>query len=271
MRRCFGPLDAFQRIPQTSSTGCVQCRGRKYCAAEELVEMSKNLAPSECSSSTHAANKAILIQSGVSTGVYIVCSGLVMESRWDQGQQEPVAHLVGPGGIIDPATALQRSPRGAITATTLMDTTLMYVPYHLVDRCLSNHGQLMRTLLGYVCAQLRLFEVRYYLRTACDVYARVVHTLLWIADLIGILTEQKTVLPLRCDRRVLAQLVGSSPETVSRMMSRLRDENLVICREHAIEILDHAKLSQMFINALSPSEEAHRIHPVGFHPSLGSN
>lgn len=252
MGRCFGPLDAFQLGPQAFSAGCEKCYSRALCSADELVTASRKLAPSECPLTDYPAAKVFLIQSGFSTGLYVVCSGLVFESRWDQGRQEPVSHLVGPGGIIDPATALQRTPRGAITATMLTDASIIFVPHHVVDRCLDEAPQRMRKLLEYVCTQLRLIEVRYHLRSSCDVYARVVHILLWMADLIGSVSGEGAKLPLKCDRRVLAQLVGSSPETVSRILSRLREENLVLCGTHETEILNLTMLSKIVGEAINP-------------------
>jgi len=253
MAGCFDPLATFQHLPAFTPPGCGQCHVRELCSADELVTACKTLSPNECVSFSHPANKALLIQSGISTGIHVVCKGLVLESRWDQGRQEPVGQLAGPGGIIDPATALQQPPRGAITATTLMETTLIFVPQALVNKCLQESPQIMRKVLGHLCAQLRLLEVRYYLRSSCDVYARVVHTLLWMADQIGQMSADALTIPLKCDRRVLAQLVGSSPETVSRMMSRLREENLVECREHSIVILNPAQLSQALVDAVVPA------------------
>lgn len=252
MRGCFSPLDAFQLGPQAFSIGCEKCRSRARCSADELIIESRRLAPSECPSTTHSAANVFLIQSGFSTGLYVVCTGLVFESRWDQGRQDPVSHLVGPGGIIDPATALQRTSRGAITVTMLTDTTIAFVPHHVVDRCFHEAPQRMRKLLEYVCTQLRLIEMRYHLRSSCDVYVRIVHTLLWMADLIGQVSGEAVYLPLKCDRRILAQLVGSAPETVSRMKSRLRDENLVICGMNDMQILNLSKLSRILGEAINP-------------------
>ncbi|MBX3236296.1 MAG: Crp/Fnr family transcriptional regulator [Nitrospiraceae bacterium] len=195
-----------------------------------------------------------------------MCQGLVLESRWDHGRQEPVGQLTGPGGLIDPAAALQQPSRGAVTATTLTETTLIFLPQPLVNRCLQHSPQIMRKLLGYLCAQLHLLEVRYYLRSSCDVYARVAHTLLWMADQIGRVSADSVTIPLKCDRRVLAQLVGASPETVSRMISRLREENLVECRDNSIDILNPAQLSQGLVDAVMPGSGKASTPPVTFPP-----
>jgi CRP-like cAMP-binding protein len=74
----------------------------------------------------------------------------------------------------------------------------------------------------------RALEEQYIVRFSQDVASRIIHVLLEFARPYGLERSKAVTLPMKLSRTSLAEIVGTTPETISRVISRLKQQRHVL-------------------------------------------
>lgn len=177
--------------------------------------------------------------------LHLVCRGLVLVTTLGEGGEESVLHVVGVGGIVDARDCFLSSKIYTVSARALTDTTILFIRHDELNKQLEAVPSLAARLLRQIAAQLQVLEERYAERGSQDAYRRVVRTLLRLVQLSEQGSATEVVLPLPLGRSLLSQLAGTSPETISRVMARLRKLGVVRQARHEVRIPDVRRLQEI--------------------------
>jgi len=180
-----------------------------------------------------------------SAWLHLVCRGLVLVTTLGEGGEESVLHVVGVGGIVDARDCFSSSDIHAVSARALTDATILFIRHDELHKRLEAAPFHAAKLLRQIVTQLQMLEERYVERQSEDASRRVVRTLLRLVQLSEKGSGVGVVLPFPLGRSLLSQLAGTSPETISRVMARLRKMGVVRQARYEVRIPDVRRLQEI--------------------------
>lgn len=170
----------------------------------------------------------VLYHQGASCeGIYCLREGLVGERRVDANGESVLAQLHHPGAIIGYPEFLSRA---AFRNTTeiLRESHVCFLGRPLVNALLAADSDLGSRFLSKALQDFGDTEDRYVEALTATVRTRFLHTLLVFYEHYGRFVEPDGhLLEIPVGRQELAALIGTTPETISRTIRQLGDEELV--------------------------------------------
>jgi len=177
-------------------------------------------------------------------GLYIICQGKVKLAKHAGNGKRRILKLIGPGEILGEESLFGDGVYAAY-AKTLEETWARFMgkadflPFILryPSVALKLIEKLARELKGF---QSKLMEASY---ESCK--GKVARLLLSIAESYGVEERGRLILGLELSRADLAAMAGISTETAIRILSELREENLLALDGQKIIILKKHKLQEL--------------------------
>ncbi|MBD3638191.1 MAG: Crp/Fnr family transcriptional regulator [Crocinitomicaceae bacterium] len=210
------------------------------------VEFSQKL-ESKADIVQYKKRQVIYAEHGTPLGVYIILEGKVKITKTSIDGKEQILRIASNGepfGLVDLAAD---SAYGA-TAEALEDTRISFVPRWEFWNIVHGSPELFEELLRLVSAELKLAEEKMADLAYKPVKVRLADALLELETKFDPARSGKKDIYL--SRYDLACYIGTAKETVNRIMSELRDENLVSTHGWAIHIEDRGgleKISKMYV------------------------
>jgi CRP-like cAMP-binding protein len=189
----------------------------------------------------HVERGECLFEAGSpSTWVWAVVEGLVHMVRVGPGDKQSVLEVIPPGDLFGAIVALDERPY-PLAAVAVEPSIVWRVPSALVREIARHHPTLRAAILQHVAPRLRAAHERLH-SIACEpVEQRLARALLVLAVRVG---EPGTApgRPLTVTRQELADMIGTTVETVIRITGRWRAGRVVSTGRGQITVLDPARL-----------------------------
>ena len=179
---------------------------------EEDLQAISNLAVTR----VYPKNMLIICEGDRSDSLYIVLSGKVKVYLNDEDGKEVTLNIQAAGEYFGELAMLDDAPRSASVVTT-EETRLAVVSKSGFDECLENNPKIALTVIRGLARRLRELTENVRSLALMDVYGRVAHTLLDLAEE----KDGKLVVTQRLTQRDIASMVGASREMVSRILRDL--------------------------------------------------
>lgn len=174
-----------------------------------------------------------------SRGCYLVQSGALNVHRVNAAGKEQVIHVFRPGESM--AEASLASPTGyPANARAVEPSTVLLIPKAPLLELIGRRPDLALRMLGSMSVHLRVLVGMLDDLTLKDVETRLLNWLVKHAR-----DAKNGVIQLRGTKRVLAAELGTSSETLSRTLARLRDQQLITVAAKSIAVHDAGKLAAM--------------------------
>lgn len=174
-------------------------------------------------------------------GVYFVKSGQVKITKTSEEGGEQILHLLGPGDIFGEVVLFDGGDFPA-TAQTIVDCQIGMIRNQDMESFIRGNPEVALKFLKVMSQRLRAAQVKIKNLALQDTLRRTIGMLLHLAQEHGQKTAEGVEINLPLNRQELANMVGTSRETVTRILSRLNKENLIILDKHKIVILDEEEL-----------------------------
>lgn len=182
-----------------------------------------------------------------SRGFYVVQSGAVNVHRVNAAGKEQVIHVFRTGESF--AEAALASPTGyPADARAVEPSSILLLPKGPILELLGRRPDLALRMLGSMSAHLRVLVGALEDLTLKDVETRVLN---WLVK--HQRAARDGVIALPGTKRVLAAELGTSSETLSRTLARLRDAQLITVGAREIEVHDPSALVAMLRRNLGES------------------
>jgi CRP/FNR family cyclic AMP-dependent transcriptional regulator len=175
------------------------------------------------------------------TGVFVICSGRVKLSK---AGNTLILKVAMPGDVLG-LGAILSSTRYEVTAETIEPAELKTIPRKEFQAFMERHGEASMHAAQMLSAEYRaaFFDVKR-LALSVSVAARLASVLLdWGRESACNKTEMRFSMTLTHEE--LASLIGSTRETVTRMLSRFKRDKLIEVRGATMLILNPEKLEHM--------------------------
>lgn len=206
------------------------------CTEEELQVLAANK-----SVQTYQKGQAIYQQGNKVLGLHCVHKGKIKLTRMGGDQKEHIVHLAKPGELIG-FRALLAGSRYTSSAVALDECVVCFVPRLDFVGLLQNNKQfanafmhMMATVLGK--AEEQLMDLAYK-----PVRERLAGALVIVQKTYGS-PDSSEPFSISLSREDIAALVGTAKETVSRLLTEFKAENLIATRGSLITILNYERLN----------------------------
>jgi len=183
-----------------------------------------------------AKNRVILFAHDASDAFYVVLSGQVKVMMIAEDGREVVLSLVGQGDFFG-ETALMDDEPFAASVIAVEDSSLLVLHRDDFRRCIKEMPEMAFGLLRALCSRLREADHKIGGLMLLDVTGRIAHLLLDLAAR----TDGDRILEVPT-HQVIAQMVGSSRETVSRTFTLLASRGWIEASAEGIRIVNRKEL-----------------------------
>jgi len=195
------------------------------------------------SSIRHYSKKTIVFNEGAEReAVYFVLRGLVKTFKTDESGHEQIMNILKTGDLFPQTGFFDNAPYPA-TAETVGDSRLLAIPVRPFEQLILSVPGIAIKLMRVMSARIINLQERLHDFTGHDAAERVVLFLLKLAEDYGRVDEAGAVrIPIPLTNQELANAVGTTRETVNRLVSLLRKEGLLLADRTGFRIPDKEKL-----------------------------
>ena len=193
---------------------------------------------------TFNRHQPIYLPGDPGVAVYFIKSGRVRIARISEDGKELTLAILEPGEVFGEIDVLQNTPRNEM-AEALEDTVLCQIQRTEFEALLRRTPGLAIRLTKLLGLRLRQIESRVEDLVFRDVPSRLAHLLLKLIRDFGVEDGRGILLRTRLSHRELANLIGSTRETVSLILGEFRREGLVESAGRQIVIRDREGLARL--------------------------
>ena len=187
-------------------------------------------------SRTFDKDQLIILAEASGDTLFIICSGQVKISLIHEDGKEFILSLLGEGEVFGELSLLDDRPRSA-NVTAMMTTELMMLTRGDFLQLVARVPQIAVSLLEELASRLRRTDDQVEGLALLDVHHRVAKTLLRMAEDGGQKSPEGILIRKRPTHQQLANMAGTTRETVTRTLKQLQDEGYIRISGRQIFIL----------------------------------
>lgn len=188
---------------------------------------------------TYPKGSVILFEDDPGDALYLVASGQVKVVLIGEDGREVILSVLGEGAFFGEMALLDDEPRSA-HVIAMEDSVVLALRREDFRARLRTSPEVAIALLKELSRRLRRADDQIGSLVLLDVGGRVAELLVRLAD-----EEGGDRITRKLTHATIAQMIGSSRETVSRTMRDLQDKNLVSVTRQEIVLTDRAGLSAL--------------------------
>ena len=182
--------------------------------------------------------ESIFFEGDPGNGFYMVAEGKVKIFKMSWAGKEQILHIYGPGEPFGEVPVFHGQPFPA-NAETLAKSVVMFFPREKFIALVHENPTLALNMLAVLSMRLRRFVAQIEDLSLKEVPARLAGYLLYLMEEQG--SEESVELEI--SKGQLASLLGTIPETLSRIFAKMSDEGLIAVDGKKIRIFDRAALT----------------------------
>jgi CRP/FNR family transcriptional regulator len=188
----------------------------------------------------YGKGKTVFLEGDDCNGFYIVVAGKVKIYKVSFEGKEHILHIYGPGNPFGevPVFSGQKFPANA---QTILKSHLLFFPRTAFVGLISDNPSLSLNMLAILSMRLRQFTVQIENLSLKEVPGRLASYLLYLANEQG----QEDFVALNISKGQLASLLGTIPETLSRILAKMNKQNLIEVSGRDIKLLDRIGLEEL--------------------------
>ncbi len=187
---------------------------------------------------TYRKGNILFYQGNRPTGVYFICRGRIKLFKESPSGRSQIVRIVdAPNLLGDRSFFADRLY--ACTGQAMEDSTICFLEKNHFWTIFGQDQEMLRLLLQRFARELGRAEEQMHCLTVCSVNARLAAILLRASQALG---GKKFI--LKETRTELAQIVGTTPEGVSRALAEFRDKGFIEIEGSQGRLLDEPHLRQ---------------------------
>ena len=174
-------------------------------------------------------------------GFYVVAGGMIKIFKMSIEGKEHIMRIVGPGESFGQVSVFagRTFPAGA---QAIAKSHLLFLPRSSFVDLITRNPSLALSMLASLSMRLREFTVHVERLALKEVPGRLAAYLIHLVDESG---NDQELVSLNISKVQLASLLGTTPETLSRILSQMADSGLIEVEKRDIRILDHPGLENL--------------------------
>jgi CRP/FNR family transcriptional regulator len=202
-----------------------------------LTDAQVTLMKDQFSQKTFKRNEVIFFEGDPAHGFYVVAEGKVKIYKMAPDGKEKILHIYGPGNPFGevPVFSGGRFPANAMA---LIQSRFFYISREAFINAIELHPSLSLNMLGELSKRLREFTVQIENLALKEVPARLATYLIYLTRE----QQNNNQVTLTISKGQLASLLGTIPETLSRIFNRMSTQRLIDVQGQTIQIQNFEEL-----------------------------
>ena len=169
----------------------------------------------------------LFMQGDPLTNVYFILHGKIKIYRSDMQGKEQIINVLGEGGMF-PHQGFFRNDNYPAHAEVLEEATLIYIPIQMFEQFLITNPEVSVKVFKVLGDMIVDLQNRLEEQILHNTYEQIILLLIRLAKSHGKeINEQEYKITTQFTNKDLANMIGSSRETVSRTLTQLKKSNLV--------------------------------------------
>jgi CRP/FNR family cyclic AMP-dependent transcriptional regulator len=177
--------------------------------------------------------------------MFIVNGGRIKISKVTRDGKALTLNYVGPSEVFGETCLIEGGPREEM-AEAMENSMITELERGDVERLLQNHAQLGFQLTRILAQRRRELENKLETLVFRDVTSKLAELLLALAEEYGVEDSRGTMVALKITHQELANLIGSTRETVSLTLSQFKRKRLICTEGRKVIISDAESLRALF-------------------------
>ncbi len=209
---------------------------------KKLTDEELNRLNFEKSCSSYRKGTIVYREGSRLTGFYCVTRGIIKIFKTGIDGKEQILRFAKRGEIIAYRSLLSQE-LACTTAKVIEEAVLCHVPYQTLLYLIQNNWQFAHHMLQIVCRELR--EANDYITDIAQksVRERLAEVLLLLKENFEL--DHQNTLQISLTREELANMVGTATESVIRLLSEFRQDNLIELQGRKIKFLNISGLRKV--------------------------
>jgi CRP-like cAMP-binding protein len=229
---------------QPKNTPCELCMSRKFSLFADVSEPhlchlsdSKNLI-------THKKGQILFYEGTKPLGIFCVSDGVVKVYKTASNGKEQIIRLAKKGDFLGYASLLGEEAY-TNSATIVEDASICFVPREAFLKVLSEDTVFHKRVTRALCNDLGVLESKLTDATQKSIRERLAFTLLKLSETYGIDGKEGQKIDIVLTREEIAGIVGTATETVIRLLSEFKKDELIEFDGKKIIMLDKKGLARL--------------------------
>jgi len=203
--------------------------------AEQLREIERIV-----SEKFYTKGEIIFSEGDDGNGFYIVADGKVKIYKVSMDGKEQILHIYGPGNPFGEVPVFSGDKFPA-NAEPLQKSRILFLPRKNFIDLISRHPSLAMNMMAVLSMRLRQFTIQIENLSLKEIPGRLAGYLLYLAAE----QEYKNPLELPISKGQLASLLGTIPETLSRILSKMTEVGIINVAGPRITVLAQDRLEDL--------------------------
>ena len=170
-----------------------------------------------------------------------VKSGRVKISKITPDGREQILHIMAPGDIFGEVVLFDGGPYPA-TAEVVEDAEIGMIRNQDIDNLIRRNGDVALKMLKIMARRLKDAQAKIRDLALKDTVGRTAGLLLRLAQTSGVKEKEGIRVPLDLSRQDLANMIGTSRETITRVLCELDRQGVIHLERSEIMIIDPERL-----------------------------
>ncbi|MBL7765990.1 MAG: Crp/Fnr family transcriptional regulator [Chitinophagaceae bacterium] len=215
---------------------CKECPNCKISVFSDLKDEEFDLLNYEKSTIQLTKGQVLFLQDTRPHGLYCIKKGKVKVYKRGSEGKEQIVRLANDADIVG-YRALLNDENYQCGAAALEETTLCYVPKHVLNKLFDTNISLYKKMIGVLTDDLKNAEDRIADLAQKPVRERVAETLIMLRKKYGT-EEDGATLTVSLSREELANIIGTATESLIRILSEFKKEGILELDHKKIKIVD---------------------------------
>lgn len=220
---------------------CDKCAARNNSVFSELVQTELHVISSEKGCRQYSKGEMIFYADDQPSGLFCIHKGIVKLYKVGKDGKEQIIRLAQQGDIIGYRSLLSGEKYSKF-ATPIADAQICHIPKGAFFSILSTNYNLSSKVMELLSMELKVAEERIMEMAQKPVRERLAETLLLLRETYGVEAD-RTTLKIKLTRIELANIVGTATESVSRLLSKFKEEKFIDMNGRKLKIIDPAGLA----------------------------
>lgn len=185
---------------------------------------------------TYRSGAYILHQDSTPPRAPMICRGLIAVMVSTESGEEILLNVLGPGQIVGLPDWLQRTHTSSVSAKAVTDVAMRFVTVGDPLTLLRQSQATRAAFLEHIGARIRADQRAMINLRSAHAYARTLFAIHELVRLLHLKRERPVIIPHKIPRWFFSSYTGLRPETVSRVLTRLKREGLIAYQNRQLVI-----------------------------------
>lgn len=193
---------------------------------------------------TYKKGQTLFVEGNPSFGIYCVSKGNIKISKLGENGKESIIRIATDGDVIG-HRSLFTEDYYSISATAIQDTNVCFVDKKYILKLIQEKPTVASGLISKLARDLGASENKVASFSQKNVREKLAELLLVLKQSHGVQEKDLTKLDIKLTREEMASLIGTATETLIRILSEFKDEDLIHQENKILYIKNEPALLEM--------------------------